>query len=89
MLLVLHDALREGIKSYAGPCPPQGCFETPLLKLSVCRPAREPKTGKPPKVLPRVLSGVLSGVLLRVLSSVLFLLFATERTPGEHSREHS
>ena len=63
--------------------------------LRVCRPAREPKTGKPPKVLPRVLSGVLSEigvltrVLPRVLSRVLFLLFSTERTPGEHSREHS
>ena len=52
--------------------------------LSVCRPAREPKTGKPPTVLPRVLSGVLSeiGVLSRVLPrvlwTVLFLLFSTE-----------
>ena len=37
--------------------------------LRVCRPAREPQTGKPPKVLPRVLSGVLSeiGVLPPVL----------------------
>ena len=47
-------------------------FETlqndPLL-LRVCRPAREPKAGKPPKVLPRVLSGVLSEI--RVLSGVL------------------
>ena len=43
------------------------------VTLSVCRPAREPKTGKPPKVLPRVLSGVLSeiGVLSRVLPRVL------------------
>ena len=63
--------------------------------LRVRRPAREPKTRKPPKVLPRVLSGVLSEigvlpqVLPRVLSRVLFLLLSTERTPGEHSREHS
>ena len=28
----------------------------PKLLLRVCRPAREPKTGKPPKVLPRALS---------------------------------
>ena len=43
------------------------------LTLRVCRPAREPRTGKPPKVLPRVLSGVLSeiGVLPRVLPRVL------------------
>ena len=27
------------------------------LVLSVCRPARDPKAGKPPKVLPGVLSG--------------------------------
>ena len=36
--------------------------------LRVCRPAREPKTGKPQKVLPRVLSGALSEI--RVLSRV-------------------
>ena len=48
-----------------------------LGESRVCRPAREPKTRKPPKVLPgvlpRVLLGVLPeiGVLPRVLSRVL------------------
>ena len=43
-----------------------------FVALRVCRPAREPKTGKPPKVLPRVLSGVLSGIgeLSGVLSGI-------------------
>ena len=44
-----------------------------LFPSWVCRPAREPKTGKPPKVLPRVLSGTHSevGVLPRVLPGSL------------------
>ena len=57
--------------------------------LRVCGPAREPRTGKSPKVLPEcsrecsqklgVLSGVLPKVLSRVLSRVLFLLFSTPK----------
>ena len=46
-----------------------------FLALSVRRPAaREPKTRKPPKVLPRVLSGVLSenrGAVTSALESAL------------------
>ena len=51
----------------------QNTFFPPIMRildLRVCRPGREPKTRKPPKVLPGVLPeiGVLSAVLPRVLS---------------------
>ena len=54
--------------------------------LHVCRPARELRTGKSPKVLPECSrecsqkSGC-SQECSRVLSRVLFLLFCTERAP--------
>ena len=70
------------IEREKGKTLPESKDPSPCRTLSVCRPAREPKMGRPPKVLPKVLSGVLSeigGALRSALELPRVLLLVLHR----------